>query len=150
MSALHDDETGLLNEPFLRALLPGRVATAKRMLWPLSLVLCDNDNDATVGVVTHAIVLTVRECDVACRLDDGRFALLLEDTPEDGALWVTERIRRLLGAQTEPVTLWAGVSTYPVHARDATGLLTTAGRALDAALEWRTPRIEVAAPLDDG
>lgn len=125
------------------------MATAKRMMWPLSVVLVDNGNDGTIGVVTHAIVLTVRECDVACRLDNGRFALLLEDTPEDGAIWVTERVRRLLGSQSEPVPLWAGVATYPVHALDAGSLLAAAGTALDAALEWRTPRIEVAPPLED-
>jgi GGDEF domain-containing protein len=146
MDALHDDETGFLNEDFLRALVPGRVATARRLMWPLSLAILDIEDDSAVEVLAHAILVTVRECDTACRMDDGRFAMLLEDTPENGAVWVVERVRRLLGAQTDPVSVWAGVATYPAHAMDGPTLLDVASQTLDAACEWDTPRIEVAVP----
>ena len=36
---LHESESGLLNEAYFRAALPNRVATARRVLRPISVVL---------------------------------------------------------------------------------------------------------------
>ena len=45
---------------------------------------------------------TVREADIACRLDGDRcFGMVLEDTPENGAVWTVERFRRSLAAGGE-------------------------------------------------
>ena len=87
---------------------------------------------------------TLRDADTACRLDDGRFALILEDTPENGAVWTVERIRRALAGNEGGHTLWAGIACYPAHAFDAWELFDRAGSALDAAREWQQDRIEVA------
>ncbi|MCK7470616.1 MAG: GGDEF domain-containing protein [Desulfomicrobium escambiense] len=40
--------------------------------------------------MAEAIRETLREADIACRLDDGTFAVILEDTPENGAVWTVE------------------------------------------------------------
>ena len=89
-------------------------------------------------------VSTIRDADTACRMLDGRFGLVLEDTPENGAIWTVERIRRHLAGVNTGMTLWAGVACYPAHAFDAGEILAQADRALHAAREWRQDRIEVA------
>ena len=77
-------------------------------------------------------------------MDDGSIALILEDTPENGAVWTMERLRRLLTDQGSSVIVWAGVASYPAHAFTAGELHDRATQALDAAREWRQDRIEVA------
>ena len=95
--------------------------------------------------VTEALAETLRDADTACRLADGRYALILEDTPENGAIWTVERLRRdLSGSGGEASTLWAGVACYPAHAFDTEEMLRQAEAALTAAREWRQDRIEVA------
>jgi diguanylate cyclase (GGDEF)-like protein len=146
-SALHDEESGLLNEAYFRAALPNRVATARRVLRPISIVVVRLDDGAAARQVAMALLETLRESDSACRLDDGSFALILEDTPENGAVWSMERLRRLLAEQGTPVLLWAGVASYPAHALEPADLLSLAEQALADALHWTgQSRIEVALP----
>jgi GGDEF domain-containing protein len=144
--ALRDEDTGLLNEAYLRAALPNRVATARRVLRPISIAVVALEDEALATSLSYALQDSLRESDTACRLDDGRFVLLLEDTPEDGAVWTIERTRRLLAAQGGGTTLWGGVASYPAHALEADALLAGAEAALDAAKQWPGSRIEVAVP----
>jgi predicted signal transduction protein with EAL and GGDEF domain len=143
---LRDPDSGLLNDDYFRAALPNRVATARRVLRPVSLGLLALSDVTTTAVVAYALQDTLRESDTACRLTDGRFAVLLEDTAEDGAVWTLERLRRLLDEQRVAVTIWGGVAAYPSHALDAAGLLTFAEAALELARDWPEGRIEVAVP----
>lgn len=146
-SPVHDPGSGLLNGHYFTAALPNRVATARRVLRPLSLVFVEAADQGvdTVHAITYALHDTLRESDTACRLDDGRFALILEDTPEDGAVWTVERVRRLLGEQGQEVVVWAGVAAYPAHALDHEVLLALSEKALTDAKAWGDhSRIEVA------
>jgi GGDEF domain-containing protein len=143
---LHDAETGLLDERYFRAALPNRVATARRVLRPISIVLAALSDLEHARQLAFGLLDTLRESDTACRLDDGTFALILEDTPENGAVWTVERLRRLLAEQGTEVILWAGVASYPAHALEPPELLTLAEKALGAAREWQQSRIEVALP----
>lgn len=143
--ALRDDDTGLLNEAYLRAALPNRVATARRVLRPISIAVVTLADEDLATALSYALQDSLRESDTACRLEDGRFVLLLEDTPEDGAVWTLERTRRILADQGHRTTLWAGVASYPAHALEADALLAGAEAALGAARQWPTSRIEVAA-----
>ena len=43
-------------------------------------------------------------------------ASILEDAPENGAVWTVERTRRNLVSRSGPHTMWAGVACYPAHA----------------------------------
>jgi diguanylate cyclase (GGDEF)-like protein len=147
---LLDSGTGLLNEEFFKVSLESRVSAARRHLRPIAVVLLElssapGDTKAE-SQVADGIRATLRDADTACRLDDGRFALILEDTPENGAVWTVERIRRNLTGSRSDYTMWAGVACYPAHAFDAWELLTRAGQALLAAKEWNQDRIEVATP----
>ena len=53
-------------------------------------------------------------------------------TPENGAVWTVERVRRNLVSRYGSHTMWAGVACYPAHAFDGDELLTRAGAALEA------------------
>jgi two-component system cell cycle response regulator len=149
---LTDPATGLFSEAYFEVALEARIAAARRRLRPVALVLLDIVDGATGGdgshadpaAVTNALRRTLREADTACRLDDGRFALVLEDTPENGAIWTVERIRTHLSEGGARCTVWAGVACYPAHAFDKDEILNQARNALAQAKEWRQDRIEVA------
>lgn len=171
---LVDGSTGLFSENFFHVALDSRVAAARRHLRPVAVIIIQVVEGLSAGepvpadpvFVADAIKATLREADTACRLHSGHFALLLEDTPENGAIWTVERIRRHL-ADSVPersgesglsgpgrngeraVTVWAGVACYPAHAFGADEVLRAAHHALTAATEWRQDRIEVAVPAAD-
>jgi PleD family two-component response regulator len=153
--AITDADSGLLNETYLRAALVGRVHNARRHLRPLAYCIVhvgsepDSPEAHEPSAKRIAAILdeTLRDADTSTRLDDGRFGLLLEDTPEDGAVWTIERVRRNVTEQLPGATVWAGVATYPVHATDSDELAAMARDALARAREWTQSRIEVAARL---
>ncbi len=161
LAGITDTATGLFNEQFFLVTLDKRVSAARRGLRPLAVVLVEvvtglgsGSAAARVGpadpkAVAGGLLETLRDADTACRLDDGRFAMVLEDTPENGAVWTVERVRRRLAEQQADLTMWAGVACYPAHAFDASQILRQAQAALAAAKDWRQDRIEVAAVPDD-
>lgn len=151
-SALTDPESGLFSEAYFRVALESRLASARRHLRPVAVGLIevaegmavDRATPAASHNVTAALRETVREADIACRLDDGTYAVVLEDTPENGAVWTVERIRRNLVSRFGTHTMWAGIACYPAHAFSTDDLITQARIALRAAQEWKQDRIEVA------
>lgn len=150
-SDLADEETGLLGERYFVVTLEARVAAARRHLKPLALVLLDaaadpEDPTELLDPVMCADVVreTLRDADTLCRLKSGRFAMLLEDTPENGAIWTVERIRRRISEQAKKSTVWAGIACYPANGFDGPEVLARAHAALDSAREWHQDRTEVA------
>lgn len=149
---LTDPVTGLFSEEYLVVALEGRLASARRHLRPVAVALMQitqglpdtGSRRADPQVVAGAITETVRDSDIACRLSDDTFGVILEDTPENGAVWTVERIRRNLVSTSGHHTLWAGVACYPAHAFDAGELMAQVHVALDVAKEWNQDRIEVA------
>ncbi len=156
-SGITDPETGLFNEEFFLATVDKRVSAARRALRPLAIVLLEAVEHEVGGgarpvaprAVAGCLVEAVRDADTACRLVDGRFAVVLEETNETGAVWTAERVRRHLVEHDAGRTVWAGVACYPAHAFDAIQILDQARRALTAAKDWDQHRIEVAAVPDD-
>lgn len=150
--ALTDGATGLFSEGYFTVALDARIAAARRQLEPVAVVLMEVIEGLESGlprpanpkVVADCITTTVREADTACRLLDGGYALLLEDTAENGAIWTVERIRRRITAHSAGLTVWAGVACYPAHGFTTDEILDRADNALDMAREWRQDRIEVA------
>ena len=151
--AIIDPDTGLFSEGYFRVALDARISSARRYLRPASVVMMEvvrgllsgNPRPEDPTTVAKGITKTLREGDTACRMADGRFALVLEDTPENGAIWTVDRLRRRLADEDDDQTLWAGVATYPAHGLDAEELIERSLAALAAAKEWRQDRIEVAA-----
>jgi diguanylate cyclase (GGDEF)-like protein len=150
--ALKDAQTGLFSEDYFRVSVESRIAAARRHLRPVGIVLLevveglrtDNVNHADPVLVATTVTTTLREADTACRMDDGRFGLVLEDTSENGAIWTVERIRRQIVEQRPGLTMRAGIACYPAHAFNPADLLRRAHEALDSAREWHQDRIEVA------
>ncbi len=153
--AWRDPETGLLDDDYFRVTLPTRVAAARRVLRPLTVVVLtvlEQGPDGTrwcppplANAVGRGLTDLLREADVPCRLANGGFGLILEQTAEDGAVWTVERFRRSLAEERpDDITLWAGVASYPTHGLDAEDLLDAAQRAFYDAREWGRTRIEVA------
>jgi diguanylate cyclase (GGDEF)-like protein len=151
-NTLTDQSTGLFSQEYFDVALDARLSAARRHLRPVAVVLIEvveglpdsTPRAAAPRTVAESISATIRDADTACRMLDGRFGLVLEDTPENGAIWTVERIRRHLAGVNTGMTLWAGVACYPAHAFDAGEILAQADRALHAAREWRQDRIEVA------
>jgi two-component system cell cycle response regulator len=149
---LADPETNLFSEAYFRVALDARIASARRHLRPVAVALVEVvEGSGALGApradavkVTGSIRQTLRDADTACRMSDGCFALILEDTPENGAVWTVERIRRNLNSRHGQHTMWAGVACYPAHAFSTDELLDQASLALESAREWKQDRIEVA------
>jgi len=149
---LADPETNLFSEAYFRVALDARIASARRHLRPVAVALVQvvegsgspGSPEADATKVTGSIRQTLRDADTACRMADGCFALILEDTPENGAVWTVERIRRNLTSRFGQHTMWAGVACYPAHAFSTDELLDQASLALESAREWKQDRIEVA------
>ena len=136
-----DVDTGLPDQRFFELALDGRVAAARRHLWPMTLVLVDltidsdptDERQAVEALASFGVLLrrTLRESDIACRLNGHRFGVLLEDTAEEGGVWTAERLQIGLARDPGRITrLSAGVASYPTHAMRADEILRQARAAL--------------------
>lgn len=152
VSSLTDGDTELFSEAYFRVTLEARIASARRHLRPVAIALLDVREGLASGTAAAAVPEraaasireTIRDADTACRLSDGTYAVILEDTPENGAVWTVERVRRNLVSRHGNHTMWAGVACYPAHAFSTDELLEQAKVALTSAREWKQDRIEVA------
>lgn len=150
-----DPISGLLSSKYFPPTLERRVALARRQLRPLSLLILRIDSyehaspdarDHAMAVLGTALRQTLRDSDTICRTEELEAAVLLEDTPEAGAVWATERVRSLLanGPTGEMFTLSAGIASYPSHALNSRELLSRAQRALAWAQSQGRDRVEIA------
>jgi diguanylate cyclase (GGDEF)-like protein len=150
--AITDPETGLFNHEYFLVALDSRIAAARRHLRPVAVALVQvvdgregkDRANADPTITADALREALRDCDTATRLANGRFGVVLEDTPENGAIWTLERVRRLIAQDHPNLTFWAGVACYPTHAFDVDALINCADKALTAAYDWHQDRIEVA------
>jgi diguanylate cyclase (GGDEF)-like protein len=142
---LLDSETGLPDRHFFELALDGRVAAARRHLWPVTVVLLDvglqADADGDVdsrgrALATFAPLLRqpLREADIACRLSSTTMGLILEDTAEEGGVWTAQRLQIALAKDVTRVKrLAAGVASYPSHGLRPEEVLNRAEQALGRA-----------------
>jgi len=137
-----DTETGLPDQRYFGVALDERVAAARRHLWPTTVLLLElepaDDGAVHAGVTEFASLLrqTLRQSDVACRLDATTFGVILEDTAETGGVWSAERLQLVLTKRVTGVRrMAAGVASYPTHGLSADTILGRAQDALARALE---------------
>ena len=146
-----DPDTGLFSQVFFDASLIKRISAARRGLRPLSIAVADvvlevgtpHIHPAPARPVADVMVGVFREADTLARSKDGLYLILLEDTPENGAIWTLERLRRKIAEDLPGHTLWVGLSCYPAYGFDGNQLADQARRALESAREWQQDRIEV-------
>ena len=139
-----DPTSGLFSEAMLTALLPSRVATARRTLRQLGLVLVRIDGPDADQVAT-LVTAAIRDSDMAARLDDGTVALVLEFTPSEGCLIVVDRLRARTQREHPEADVRAGIACDPAPAISADELVTVAREALGRA----APGTASVAPVPD-
>lgn len=104
-----DKLTGLYNRSFFKRRLEEEFHRARRYGNPLSLVLMEVDNfdkhldthgkeagDYILMQTAKIILNNTRLSDIVFRLDTCKFAIILNDTPEKGAIYETERIKKVI------------------------------------------------------
>jgi len=151
-SARTDTLTGLANRRVFQESLDVEIRRSRRYRWPVTVLMLDLDHFKDVndsyghmlgdlvlervgGIVRHA----VRDADCACRFGGEEFALVLPETAREGGYAVAERIRRRVEqafqgrpveARDVPMTISAGLATFPDDALHADELIARADEAL--------------------
>jgi diguanylate cyclase (GGDEF)-like protein len=158
--ATHDPLTGLPNRAYLKRRFGDDVPTAER---PRSLLICEargldpvygtfghGAGDELLTAVADRICALLRQGDIACRLGDNQFAVLLHDHA-DAALAVGVA-RRLLRAMAEPFAVYGRDVFVDLHIGIAASastndrLLLEADVALMRARTRRGPGFELFDP----
>ena len=141
---LVDDATGLPDGRFFELALEGRVAAARRHLWPITVVLLEigfgadapdaRSRAEALAAFSSLLRQTLREADIACRIGPTSIGLILEDTTEEGGVWTAERLQIALAKDVTRVRrLAAGVASYPTHGLGTEEVLMRAEAALTRA-----------------
>lgn len=139
-----DPVTDLPDSRYFEVAFEGRVAAARRHLWPVSVVLLQLGFDTTNDSETarnqslknfgDLMRQTLREADIACRLSDDTFGLILEDTSEEGGVWTAERLQIALSHDATVIRrLVAGIAAYPSHGLFPKDVMQRAQTALSRA-----------------
>ncbi|MFA9275037.1 MAG: diguanylate cyclase [Candidatus Aquirickettsiella gammari] len=150
LQALRDPLTGLYNRRYMDEALSKEFARAKRENYSLSLIMLDLDffkrvNDTyghsvgdqvLVGLATH-LKAHARESDIVCRYGGEEFLIAMPRMTSEQAFKKIDSLRQII-AQTPvmyggipiPVTISAGVASFPEHGDDVDALLKLADNAM--------------------
>lgn len=169
--SVRDELTGINNRRYLQQMLQMEWKRAVRFGRQLSLIMLDVDyfkqyndtfghlqGDQVLKQIGQLLKRNLREVDTVARFGGEEFVLLLPDTDKRGALAVAEKVRVITEGHhfvadnynaTRPVTISAGISTYPDDVEEMDDLIDRADIALYRAKENGRNRIEFyAAPTD--
>ncbi len=158
-----DKVTELPNEEYLRLRLGDEFKRMQRHGSSLSVAVFDVNNlasvneaygdvagDAVANHIAEILDRTKRASDVAARLENGEFGLILLDCNEEAALGFLGRLEHYVGrkpvsvnVEGQSITLWVGIcSGVASNRRGSTSvdLLNRARRSLEAAKEDRDRR----------
>ena len=169
---LRDPLTGLYTHRAFQERLREEVARANRYSQPMSLLIADIDQFASVNydlgyqagdeiLRKIAVILAedespdrVRSSDVVARYSGEEFVLLLPETAKPGALTKAARLRDAVAVSNMPgdrkLTLSIGVACLPEDAADPEGLLTAAEAALRGAKRGGPGRVHFFSSGDAG
>ena len=152
-----DPLTQLWNRGAFQRLLMENKAAAEQNRQPMSLLFLDLDHfkqyndrvghpagDQALVKVAGLFRETARSEDFVARYGGEEFALILPNTRKLDALKLAERIRLNMDRTGLPLTLSAGVATFPDDAHDSEELLQVADRALFEAKNLGRNRVAIA------
>lgn len=159
---LRDPLTGLHNRRYLEETLPRELSRAKRVGYPMALVMVDLDHfkrvndtyghptgDAVLKAMASILLHGAREGDIICRYGGEEFLVALPNMTIENALARAKAWQSTLsttsikhGAFNIQTTLSAGISAFPNNGADVDTLLRLADDALYRAKENGRNRVE--------
>jgi diguanylate cyclase (GGDEF)-like protein len=146
-AAKRDSLTGLYNRAHFESVLRHKIEHANRRTDTLTVAMIDIDGfkgvndtlghgmgDLALRQVGHLLASNARGTDVVARYGGDEFAWLMPGTTVEAALFVADRIRRLVQEMREeidlPVSLSVGVAACPEDAASLTDLIDFADAAM--------------------
>jgi diguanylate cyclase (GGDEF)-like protein/PAS domain S-box-containing protein len=162
---LRDPLTGLHNRRYLEETLPRELSRAKRVGYPMALVMVDLDHfkrvndtyghptgDAVLKAMASILLHGAREGDIICRFGGEEFLVALPNMTVERAQTRAMAWQLALGktpiqhgAFSVQITLSAGISAFPDNGADVEILLHRADEALYRAKASGRNRVEVVA-----
>jgi diguanylate cyclase (GGDEF)-like protein len=144
--SITDELTGLYNRRALNERLDEAMRLSNRHDWPLSLLLIDADHfksfndtfghpegDQVLRTLAQCATQLFRNTDICARMGGEEFAIILPNTPSEGAMRIANRFRDALRRASwlkRPVTVSIGVATRGPVKEYPFDLITRADRAL--------------------
>jgi len=159
-----DGLTGIFNRRYFELRITEEIERARRFGAGMAVVMVDIDQfknlndefghllgDEVLRQVSSIFHQQLRKIDVVCRYGGEEFAILLSQTNAHHAQGVAEKLRRLVETWQfpgvpRPVTISAGISTFPEHGTTRDELVKAADAGLYAAKQSGRNRV-VLAPL---
>lgn len=145
-----DGLTGLFNRRYFEKTIELEIERSKRYQGAMSVIMFDIDQfkrlndefghlvgDDVLRQVSTLFVQNLRKVDIACRFGGEEFAVIVPETTGDHAFSVADKLRRVI-AQTaflgvpRPVTVTAGVASFPANGTTRDELVRAADEALYA------------------
>jgi diguanylate cyclase (GGDEF)-like protein len=168
--ATTDGLTGLLNKRTLSELAVQKIKSAERFGKPLSVLICDIDHfkrvndtyghdvgDVVIKGLADVLRRVKRDTDGVGRFGGEEFVVVCEETDEQGAALLAERIRHELCAsafKTElgmlSVTCSVGVASFPAGGRTWEAMFKATDEALYASKRGGRNRVTVWTPRLQG
>jgi diguanylate cyclase (GGDEF)-like protein len=163
---IRDPLTGLHNRRYLEETLPRELSRAKRVGYPMALIMVDLDHfkrvndtyghptgDAVLKAMASILLHGAREGDIICRFGGEEFLVALPNMTVENALIRAKAWQATLGqtsiqhgAFSVQITLSAGISAFPDHGADIDTLLHLADEALYRAKANGRNRVEFDPP----
>jgi diguanylate cyclase (GGDEF)-like protein len=159
-----DGLTGIFNRRYFELRITEEIERAHRFRAGMAVVMVDIDQfknlndefghllgDEVLRQVSSIFHQQLRKIDVVCRFGGEEFAILLSQTNSQHAQSVADKLRRLVETWQfpgvpRPVTISAGISTYPEHGATRDELVKAADAGLYAAKQGGRNRV-VLTPL---
>jgi len=154
-----DGLTGIFNRRFFELRVVEEIDRARRFNTGMAVVMVDIDQfkrlndefghllgDEVLRQVSSVFHQQLRKIDVVCRYGGEEFAILLSQTNPQHASGVAEKLRRLVEnwpfpGVPRPVTISAGVATFPNHGTTRDELVKAADAGLYAAKQGGRNRV---------
>jgi len=149
--AFVDGLTGIFNRRYFETRVLEEIERAKRYQGSVSLIMVDIDHfkrlndefghlmgDDVLRQISTMFSQNIRKVDVGCRYGGEEFAVIVPETTGEDAYYVADKLRKVIETAVfpgvpRPVTISAGVASYPANAANRDELIKAADEALYAA-----------------